>query len=204
MMPIRWNMKTIGITGGVGAGKSLVLNYLQNHYNARVYLADDIANDLKLPGQSCYDKIIELLGRNIIDSEGLIDKNKMAEKIFSHKELLEEVNRIIHPAVKEYVLSQIELERKKGEIDYFILEAALLIEEGYDRILDELWYIHADTSVRSRRLKETRNYTRDKIDHIMASQLSETEFRKHCKVVINNNSDEEALYSQIDHILEEK
>jgi len=204
MMPIRWNMKTIGITGGVGAGKSLVLNYLQNHYNARVYLADDIANDLKLPGQSCYDKIIELLGRNIIDSEGLIDKNKMAEKIFSHKELLDEVNRIIHPAVKEYVLSQIELERKKGEIDYFILEAALLIEEGYDRILDELWYIYADTSVRSRRLKETRNYTRDKIDHIMASQLSETEFRKHCKVVINNNSDEEALYSQIDHILEEK
>lgn len=204
MMPIRWNMKTIGVTGGVGAGKSLVLNYLQNHYNARVYLADDIANDLKLPGQSCYDKIIELLGRNIIDSEGLIDKNKMAEKIFSHKELLDEVNRIIHPAVKEYVLSQIELERKKGEIDYFILEAALLIEEGYDRILDELWYIHADTSVRSRRLKETRNYTRDKIDHIMASQLSETEFRKHCKVVINNNSDEEALYSQIDHILEEK
>ena len=204
MMPIRWNMKTIGITGGVGAGKSLVLNYLQNHYNARVYLADDIANDLKLPGQSCYDKIIELLGRNIIDSEGLIDKNKMAEKIFSHKELLDEVNRIIHPAVKEYVLSQIELERKKGEIDYFILEAALLIEEGYDRILDELWYIHADTSVRSRRLKEIRNYTRDKIDHIMASQLSETEFRKHCKVVINNNSDEEALYSQIDHILEEK
>ena len=204
MMPIRWNMKTIGITGGVGAGKSLVLNYLQNHYNARVYLADDIANDLKLPGQSCYDKIIELLGRNIIDSEGLIDKNKMAEKIFSHKELLDEVNRIIHPAVKEYVLSQIELERKKGEIDYFILEAALLIEEGYDRILDELWYIHADTSVRSRRLKETRNYTRDKIDHIMASQLSETEFRKHCKVVINNNSDEEALYSQIDHVLEEK
>ncbi len=197
-------MKTIGITGGVGAGKSLVLNYLQNHYNARVYLADDIANDLKLPGQSCYDKIIELLGRNIIDSEGLIDKNKMAEKIFSHKELLDEVNRIIHPAVKEYVLSQIELERKKGEIDYFILEAALLIEEGYDRILDELWYIHADTSVRSWRLKETRNYTRDKIDHIMASQLSETEFRKHCKVVINNNSDEEALYSQIDHILEEK
>lgn len=204
MMPIRWNMKTIGITGGVGAGKSLVLNYLQNHYNARVYLADDIANDLKLPGQSCYDKIIELLGRNIIDSEGLIDKNKMAEKIFSHKELLDEVNRIIHPAVKEYVLSQIELERKKGEIDYFILEAALLIEEGYDRILDELWYIHADTSVRSQRLKETRNYTRDKINHIMASQLSETEFRKHCKVIINNNSDEEALYSQIDHILEEK
>ena len=197
-------MKTIGITGGVGAGKSLVLNYLQNHYNARVYLADNIANDLKLPGQSCYDKIIDLLRKDITDSDGLIDKNKMAEKIFSHKELLNEVNRIIHPAVKEYVLSRIELERKKGEIDYFILEAALLIEEGYDQILDELWYIHADTSVRSQRLKETRNYTMDKIDHIMASQLSETEFRKHCKVVINNNSDEEALYSQIDHILEEK
>ena len=197
-------MKTIGITGGVGAGKSLVLNYLQNHYNARVYLADNIANDLKLPGQSCYDKIIDLLGKDITDSDGLIDKNRMAEKIFSHKELLNEVNRIIHPAVKEYVLSRIELERKKGEIDYFILEAALLIEEGYDQILDELWYIHADTSVRSQRLKETRNYTMDKIDHIMASQLSETEFRKHCKVVINNNSDEEALYSQIDHILEEK
>lgn len=197
-------MKTIGITGGVGAGKSLVLDYIKKHYRAKVYLADEIANTLKLPGNLCYQDIVSLLGEDVLCEDKTIDKNKMAEKIFSQKDLLEKVNAIIHPAVKQFVLSEIEQERKKGEIDFFVLEAALLIEDHYDQILDELWYVYSNPDVRAKRLKESRNYSEEKIAGIMSSQLSEEAFRKHCKVMINNDSDLEYLYFQIDSHLEEE
>lgn len=197
-------MKTIGITGGVGAGKSLVLDYIKKHYRAKVYLADEIANTLKLPGNLCYQDIVNLLGEDVLREDKTIDKNKMAEKIFSQKDLLEKVNAIIHPAVKQFVLNEIEQEQKKGEIDYFILEAALLIEDYYDQILDELWYVYANPDVRAARLKESRNYSEEKIAGIMSSQLSEEDFRRHCKVMINNDLDVEYLYFQIDSHLEEE
>ena len=197
-------MKTIGITGGVGAGKSLVLDYIEKHYRAKVYLADEIANTLKLPGNLCYQDIVSLLGEDVLCEDKTIDKNKMAERIFSQKDLLVKVNAIIHPAVKQFVINEIEQERKKGEIDYFILEAALLIEDHYDQILDELWYVYANPDVRANRLMESRHYSKEKIAGIMSSQLSEEAFRKHCKVMINNDSDVEYLYFQIDSHLEEE
>ena len=182
-------MKTIGITGGVGAGKSWVLNYIKEHYRAKIYMADDIANFLKEPGQSCYQPMIDLLGEDILDEVKRIDKAKMAEKIFVHLDLLQKVNAVIHPAVKAYVCAEIETESRKNEQDFFILEAALLIEEHYDEILDELCYSRADEEVRSERLKASRNYSDEKIRNIMNNQMSDAVFMKHCKVVIENNGD---------------
>ena len=118
--------------------------------------------------------------------------------------MLEKVNAIIHPAVKQFVLSEIEQERKNGEIDFFVFEAALLIEDHYDQILDELWYVYANPDIRANRLMESRHYSKEKIAGIMSSQLSEEAFRKHCKVMINNDSDVEYLYFQIDSHLEEE
>lgn len=196
-------MKTIGITGGVGAGKSLVLNYIKEHYRAKIYMADDIANFLKEPGQSCYQPMIDLLGEDILDEDKRIDKAKMAEKIFAQRDLLQKVNAVIHPAVKAYVCAEIETESRKNEQDFFILEAALLIEEHYDEILDELWYIRADEEVRSERLKASRNYSDEKIRNIMNNQMSDAVFMEHCKVVIENNGDLVKTFRQIDEKLGE-
>lgn len=196
-------MKTIGITGGVGAGKSLVLNYIKEHYRAKIYMADDIANFLKEPGQSCYQPVIDLLGEDILDEDKRIDKAKMAEKIFAQRDLLQKVNAVIHPAVKAYVCAEIETESRKNEQDFFILEAALLIEEHYDEILDELWYIRADEEVRSERLKASRNYSDEKIRNIMNNQMPDAVFMEHCKVVIENNGDLVKTFRQIDEKLGE-
>lgn len=196
-------MKTIGITGGVGAGKSLILNYIAGHYRAKIYMADDIANDLKEPGQSCYEPIVAMLGTEILDTDERIDKYKMAERIFQDRELLVQVNEILHPAVKKYVLTEIEREREKQETDFFILEAALLIEERYDEILDELWYIYAEEEVRRKRLRQSRGYSEEKIRNIMKQQLPDEVFRKHCKVMIENNDHPEETYRQIDKKLGE-
>ena len=191
-------MHVIGITGGVGAGKTKILTYLSEHYSCRIILADEVANQLKEPGQKCYEEIVTLLGTQILKPDGTIDRLKMAERIFSDRELLQHVNEIIHPAVKEYILQAIEEERHRDKIDFLFLEAALLIEEGYESIVDELWYIYADEAVRAERLKVNRQYSDEKIQKILRSQLSDAEYRAHCSTVIDNDVALEETYRQIE------
>ncbi len=194
-------MRTIGITGGVGAGKSELLAYIEKNYNSRILLADTVGHLVKEPGQPCYEKLVALLGKEILSLDGQIDRKAMAERIFADPELLEQVNGMIHPAVETYILEQIHLEQVRGTLDFFFIEAALLIECGYEDKVDELWYIYADREVRARRLKAARGYSDEKIQEIMDSQLSEEEFRRHCQVVIDNSGSLQDAYRQIDEIL---
>lgn len=196
-------MKIIGITGGVGAGKSRILAYLEEHTACRIIMADRTAHELEDPGGSCYEQIVELLGADILAGDGSIDRAKMAERIFTDRELLVQINEIIHPAVKRYINAAIAEEQKAGRIDYLFIEAALLIEDGYEKIVDELWYIHTDEQVRRERLKASRGYSDEKIDSIMQGQLSEEAFYRHCPVVIDNSGTLENAYRQIDKKLGE-
>lgn len=180
-------MKAIGITGGIGAGKSEVLSILKECSNCRILLADELAKQLEGRNNVCYTPLIELLGRDILDEDEQINPKATADKIFSDKNLLEKVNEIIHPAVKNKILEELDYEEKRGAIDYFFLEAALLIEDGYDLILDEIWYIYASEETRRKRLKESRGYSDAKIDKILSKQLKDETFRRYCKVVINND-----------------
>lgn len=183
-------MKVIGITGGVGAGKSTVLTEIKKICNCRIITADILAKELQLPGGRCYQSIIELLGLGILQNDSAaIDNKKMADVIFSDQNKLKAVNDIIHPAVKEEILEIIEFEQKNKKIDYLFIEAALLIEEGYDVICDRIWYIYASEPVRRGRLKASRGYSDEKIDNILKKQCSEEAFRKNCKDVINNDGD---------------
>lgn len=197
-------MMTIGITGGVGAGKTQILSYIEEHYNCKVIRADEVAHLLEEPGHECYDRLAALLGSDILQEDGAIDKRKMAAIIFRDEKKLLGVNAIIHPEVKKYIIGQIRKEKEAGSIDFLLVEAALLIEEHYDEILDEMWYIHTDIEIRSKRLEESRQYSAEKIADIMRGQLSEEEFRKHCSVVIMNNGDLEATYKQIDEVMGER
>lgn len=195
-------MKFIGITGGIGAGKSEILSYIRKHYICEIYLADEVAHLVKEPGTKCYEKLIELLGKEILSPDGQIDKGKMADRIFADAGLLEQVNDIIHPAVKEFLLEHLELAKQKGRTELFFVEAALLIEGGYRELVDEMWYIYASEDVRRTRLKQTRGYSDEKITHIMAKQLDEALFRKNCDFVIDNSGALEDSYRQIDKKLE--
>ncbi len=196
-------MKVIGITGGVGAGKSQILKYLEEKYPARILMADQAAHIVKEKGQSCYEPLVRLLGREVLDEQGEIHKGRMAAMIFSDEKLLLQVNAIIHPEVRKYIVGQIELERKKGEAKFFFLEAALLIEEHYDEICDELWYIYAEDSIRISRLMESRGYSRQKALQIMKGQLLEEEFRRGCQFVIDNSGKLKTALEQIDRKLGE-
>jgi dephospho-CoA kinase len=190
-------MKVIGVTGGIGSGKSALLAVVEKEYNCIVLRADDIANFLKEPGQRCFKPLVELLGADVLDENGVIDKSKMSDKIFGNKALLETVNQIVHPAVKNYICECIQEEHEKKQLDYVFVEAALFIEAGYRNIVDSLWYIYAREEVRIDRLKEGRGYVLAKIQSIMSKQLPEETFRKYCDVVIDNSDDMEKSMEQV-------
>lgn len=189
----------IGITGGVGAGKSAVLSYIEENYNARVIYSDNVANDIKKKGYPAYDELLSLLGDGILDDAGEIDKKKMAAAIFGNEKLLSSVNNILHPAVNTFIINIIDNEREKKELDFVFVEAALLIENGYKNFVDELWYVYADEATRRKRLKESRHYSDDKIDKIFGSQLDDKTFRENADFVIDNSGTLEEATIQIDN-----
>ena len=194
-------MKVIGITGGVGAGKSEILKYLKEKYGAIVIEADKVGHLLMEPGGACYYSIVEKFGSSILNGDQTINRGKLGKIVFADEGLLAELNKIIHPRVKSHIVSEIAKERAYHRTKYFVVEAALLIEDHYDVICDEMWYIHTDASVRAERLKETRGYDDEKIASICANQKSPEEFRSACQVVIDNSGDLAGTQKQIDEQL---
>ena len=197
-------MKFIGITGGVGAGKSAILQYLSEKEHTRVMLADEIAHNLMEPGTECFQRLVERFQtEDIFAKDGSFDRRKLATMIFSSEEKRRQVNAIVHPAVKQYVIEQLAFEKEKNDLKLLVLEAALLIEEHYDEICDELWYIYTSPENRKKRLMDSRGYSNEKVEQIFASQLPEEIYRKQCKVTIDNNGDLEETFLQIEEALAE-
>ncbi len=197
-------MKIIGITGGIGGGKSSILNFISSHYIAEIYYADEIARELELPGTIVYDRLVSIFGEEILEDgyDSMIDKKKFASILYSSKENLDKGNMIIHPAVENYLNEKMRAAVKQHETELFFVEAALLIENGYNDIVDEMWYIYADDETRIKRLMEDRGYTRKKAISIMESQLSDKDFRDNSDVIIDNNGDLKTACDQVKARLE--
>ena len=193
----------IGITGGVGSGKSEVLKYLRERTSCRIFYADEEAKKLYTPGSSVFDRIVSAAGEDILDDKGLPDKARFSEKLFNDSGLRNEINNIVHPAVEGLILDAMAAERISGKRDYLFIEAALLIECGYEEILHEIWYVYASPETRSERLKASRGYSEEKIKSMFSSQLSDEEYRKHCKRVIDNDGSIEVMKASVDQILKE-
>lgn len=197
-------MKVLGITGGVGAGKSTILSYLSKKYSAKVILADEVGKQLQQPGEEGFLRIVEVFGSAVLLPDGSLDRAALAETVFTDKEKLEQLNAIIHPAVKKRITQQLACERQKKKAPFCVIEAALLLEDGYDQICDEIWYIYTDPMIRMKRLAESRGYSEKKTRQIMSNQPDDGIYRKKCKFVIDNSSDiVENTYEQIDKGLRE-
>ncbi len=200
-------MKVLGITGGVGAGKSTVLSYLREAYGAAVIQCDETARSLQSPGGACYEQLVSLLHTWKRDGnadilflpDGSFNRKELAARLFADPQLLQEVNRIVHPAVKEQVKQQIR-EAAAAGYPFTVVEAALLLEEHYDEgICDEIWYIHTDEQVRMQRLSEQRGYSNEKSRAIMAAQKPEAYFRRRCALTVDNSSTNvQNTFDQID------
>lgn len=189
-------MKIIGLTGGVGAGKSTVLDFLEKDWGAFVLQADQTGHLVMEPGEECYEPVIDLFGQEIVKSDKKLDRRKISDIVFSQKEKLEALNQIIHPAVKRYILKRLEKEKTAGR-KLCVIEAALLLEENYQEFCDAVWYVHTDKEIRILRLMQNRGYSREKAENIMKNQAADKFFFEHADFVIQNNTEPEQIRLQL-------
>ena len=192
-------MRSIGITGGIGAGKSTILDYLRERYQAVIVQADLIGHEVMEPGASCYQAVIKLLGQEVVGADGRIDRKTAGRLVFQDESLRLAMNRLIHPAVEQRIRTLMEAEQKKG-CRLFVVEAALLLEAGLDRFCDEVWVVMADKKNRICRLMADRGYSREKCLQIMASQEPDSFYLERADVVIDNSRDPDYAFSQIDQL----
>ncbi len=194
-------MKVIGITGGIGSGKSLVAQILKDKYHAYIVNTDQIAKEQMEPGGISYPGVVEYFGTGILSEDGSIDRRKLSQLVFEDKDKRNMINRLTHPNVLLAVEREKEEVRAQGEHPYFIIETALMIESGYASTCDEVWYVQASPEVRRERLKADRSYSDEKIDSIFLSQSKDEDFLRHFAIVINNNGDLPQLEEQIHRII---
>lgn len=193
-------MKVLGITGGVGSGKSKVLTYLKEQYKAYICQLDDVAKELQKQGTSCYEKIVAEFGKQILGSDKELDRQRLGEIVFSDEKKRQVLNKIVHPEVKIWVQEDIR-KKEREEVPFYVIEAALFPGAGYENVCDDFWYIYAEESVRRQRLRQSRGYSDEKITKMISSQPSEEVFRKSCHTVIDNSGTFEETMKQIGELL---
>lgn len=194
-------MKVIGLTGGVGCGKSTVANVIKENFNASVLIADDIGAALMKPGKSCYKEIVAVFGEQVVAENGELDRKKLAALVFADNKQLTKLNGIIHPRVKEYIIKEVKTLQIENKVDYVFIESAIILECGYEDICDEFWYVSAPYEERVRRLKASRGYSDAKIQAIMSNQKEEEQFEKQCTHILVNDGKIEKIFSELKILL---
>ena len=172
-------MLILGITGGVGSGKSKILYDLSSIYGAYIVETDKLAHTLMEPGQTVYQSVVDAFGTEILQPEApyAIDRKKFAQIVFSIRNDIEE--------------------KKKQGMKIYVIEAALLIQDGYKEICDEIWYIYADEDTRIKRLMKQRGYTVERCRAMFRSQEPESYYKKYADFTINNQLDYENSSKQL-------
>ena len=190
-------MFVLGVTGGIGSGKSAVLDYLKDEKGAAVFSADQAGRDVQRKGGAAYGPIVDLFGEDIVLDDGELDRAGISKIVFHSPEKLAELNAIVHPLVREQLSGDMERARQEGR-RLFVVESAILIEVGYRQYCDEVWYVWSSPEVRIERVARQRGLDRERAETVIASQLSDEEYERGCDVTIDNSGDLESLYRMID------
>lgn len=188
-------MIKIGITGGIGSGKSIVASLLNLH-GIPVYLADTESKILTATSPVIREKLIALLGKELYTEEGLLNKKLLASYIFSNPEYLKEVNAIIHPEVKRHFTEW--AERQLSE--FCAIESAILFESGFNQTVDKSLMVYAPLELRIGRAMQRDNVSREEIINRINNQLPD-ETKKEWSDYVIHNDDTQALLPQVGRFL---
>lgn len=183
-------MITAGLTGGIGSGKSTVAQELEN-LGAKVVYADNLAKELMRTETSLQKKLSKAFGEQTYHSDGSLNKPHLIKEAF-HNNRVDELNKIVHPAIREQSKRMIEAAREKGE-KLFVYEAAVLLNQGRPSYLDKVILVTADKELRIKRVMERDNVSRDEVVARMKKQPDFDNMRNMADIVIENNSSESAL-----------
>lgn len=189
-------MIVIGITGGIGSGKSFVTNLLKEEFGAAVIDTDSIGHDLILKDGAAYEKVLSTFGPQILDERENIDRKKLGNLVFHDEKKLGLLNKIIHPLVEAEVDRRLRLLEAEG-VPLACLETAILKDVGYEKKCDEVWFVYSEKEKRMERLLASRSITEEKVEAIFNKQRSDEAYRMSSDRVIDNSFSNEETLDQI-------
>lgn len=194
----------IGITGGVGAGKSRILNILKEEYHAYILQADEVAAELEKPGQEGLRLLTECFGKEILQADGSLDRKAFAELIFQDSSALLQVNSIIHPLTWQKLCEKVAaiIQSASGKERVLIAVEAALFDEKSRKLCDTLWYVDTTKEKRIVRLMENRGYSWEKCQNIIRNQPGREDFLALADEVIDNNGTLQEAREQIARLLQ--
>jgi len=178
-------MKVIGLSGGIGSGKSTVSRFLAE-LGAVILDADRVGHEALKPDTEVWRELVAVFGRQILTEDGNIDRTKLGEIVFGNPESLSRLNQIIHPWMYDVVKAQLEEYRRQG-VGVLVLEAPLLIEADWTSLVDEIWVTVAPEATVLRRLKQRMGLSESESLARIRSQLSSDERIKRADVVIDTD-----------------
>ncbi len=183
----------IGITGGIGSGKTLVSKLLSKR-GFKVYYADLVAKKLYSEDKKLVKDLVKVFGKEIINFKGKVILPKLKEIIFANKKNYETINKLVHPAVINYLKKEI----RKSRYDLVLVEAAVLFESGYNKSLDYIITVYSNKKNRIERLMIRDEASRSEINHLMKFQIDEKIKMEMSDFVIMNNKTIDDLKMQVD------
>ena len=191
-------MLSIGLTGGIGTGKSLVSNIL-NDLGATVVNADLLGHEAYLPGTVGFDMVVDAFGDQIVGEDGTVDRKKLGPIVFSSPQNMSKLNAIMHPLIRDMIQGQLE-EYSSNGTDVVVVEAAVLIEAGWQDLFDEVWVVTSDKETVIERLKDRNSLSREDAIARIESQMSNDERVGHSNVVISNDGTTDELADGVEQI----
>ncbi len=188
-------MKVIGLTGGIGSGKSTVSQFLAE-LGVIIVDADKVGHEVFKPGTEAWREVVSAFGKQMVASDGTIDRKKLGTIVFGNHKARAKLNQIMHPRIYEAVKAQLAQYRRKG-VSAVVLEATLLIEAGWTSLVDEVWVTTAAEATVLKRLKERVGLSEAESRARIRSQLPAEERLKHADVVIDTDCSFEELKEKV-------
>ena len=194
-------MKVIGLTGGIGSGKSTVSEIL-SEFGAKVLDADTVGHQCYQPDTPAWQDVVAAFGEEVVAEDRSIDRTKLGPIVFGDPEALKRLNRIMHPRMYDMMEEQIEAYREAGE-DVIVVDAAILLEAGWDPLVDEIWVTAASEQTVVPRVKERTGLPEEQILSRIRSQMSIEERTAKANLVIHNDGSLEDLRGKVEKLWEE-
>jgi dephospho-CoA kinase len=189
-------MRAIGLIGGIGAGKSVVRAELAA-IGAEVIDADRVGHSVYEPGAPGFTAVVGAFGPDVVDAEGRIDRRRLGALVFADAAKLAQLNAIVHPLIRSEIERQLEELRREGRVLAAVVEAAILLEAGWDSLVDEIWLVVAGREKVIERLAAGRGLSAAEVEARLARQMSDAERRRRADVVIENDGSLEDLRARV-------
>lgn len=192
-------MRKIGITGGIGSGKSEASAYLELK-GAFLIDADEISRNIAEKGEAGYEEIVKEFGEAVLFDGGELNRKKLADIVFSDQEKLETLNKIMHCKINDVICDKLEYCEKNGVL-LVVLDVPLPKKTGFLELADEIYVVDTDMEIRIERLMKYRGFTYEEAMARINRQPSREEYLAIADVVLNNDGELSELFKQIDELL---